>query len=675
MTVPWKFPVDKVKAVRAYKRPKTPAYYFIVTKDGNATLCRFISDTADLTGTLKISLVDDKGAGVGDTSFNITFGNKTFKNNQKTTASGTFELKNIPLGEHSVVFTSNPLVTTGKPAVLESPVKPLTFPLSMLEENKFVAGTMIVRCSHENDGKYRYVVDPPGFGIVETRSGAVTEPDTVSIYSSKKYNFTCNNSALVSKKESIYNRYDLQCKHPESGDPLPVFSPRYWSWLNKEVKYEITGGPKPLVVKVYPAHEYTLSVSFPTPKVFEGGAKFGEKVIENIEDKIKTRMPKQFKFQPKPADMGKWKPLEHPLALASNDRPIAYAINGHEVTLSALDAIGSILTFYKKINSIIDLIKQKIPEAGWYFKFENKFFEGKIALVWGWKEYSDHRAYVGVAASVELTIVSVTMEIGIGFDICNVVGQIYGSIAGEIKVTAALERVSPDWDTSFSIPFSGNIDVTLGARVKAGTLIRADALATMGINFTAGKFSISSKDGTSVSMNAKFSGIKAKVAVSSGIGKVGGQNQPTGQQAETLKDAKEWVWVKESELGKFAWPSEEKYEPAYMTSSEIKDIFEKVFTDWANVVIYDSIGLEVSRELVIDKFVKAIDRKKDLQRSKKVIDAIARKVRVDLKNSYVKVNGSNGVQMSKVNNYISNEFAKILDGNIDQSLQLMNKLD
>jgi hypothetical protein len=497
----------------------------------------------------------------------------------------------------------------------------------------------------------------------------------VSIYYNKDYKLTCNNTDIAKARESIFNRYDQVCSHPVGGALLPVFDMRYWKWLNTEVKYEIKGGPKPLVLKAYPSNEYALSISFPTPSIFESGAKYGEKVVENLEDKkIKPLIPKIFKFQPKQPDQGKWSVLEHPLAIMSTDKPVAFAINGQEVSLSFLDAIGSILTIYKKVNSIVDLIKQNIPEAGFYYKFDNKFFEGKLGLAWSWKEYKDHRVFVGVAASIELTLVSIAIELGIGFDICNIAGQLYGCLAGDIKISASLERISPDNVIDLVIPFAASIGLTFGARVKAGTLVRADALVTSGLNFTAGKFKCNSTDGLRFEMNLKWTGIKAKIAVSAGFGKSGGNKLPTGQQADAFNSGKEWVWADECDWGTLKWPSEEKYEPDHLLSSEISSIFETVFTNWRNVRVYDSIGIEYKRSDVINKLVKEIDNKKDLKRTKKVIEAIARKVREDFKNSYETVNGSTGLQLAKLNKYLKSDFVKLLQSNVDTSLQLMNKL-
>ncbi len=674
MTIDWQFPVDKVKKMRTYVRPKMPRYYVNVYKKNNEVSGILKSNEIDITGKLRISIENENGIAVKDQKFTIKLSNGILISGV-TNQAGIFEKKNVLLGEHTISFISNPLISKGKPEVLESPIKGKTFILDMFDTNRFFSGNCIVKCLHQVDNRYRWVLDPPEFCIVESKKAGKAEPDKVSIYYNKDYKLTCNNTDITKARESIFNRYDQVCSHSVAGATLPVFDKRYWKWLNTEVRYEIKGGPKPLVLKAYPSNEYALSICFPTPSIFESGAKYGDKVVENFEDKkIKPLVPKIFKFQPKQPDQGKWGVLEHPLAIMSTDRPVAFSINGQEINLSFLDAIGSILTIYKKVNSIVDLIKQNIPEAGFYYKFDNKFFEGKLGLAWSWKEYKDHRAFVGVAASIELTLVSITIELGIGFDICNVAGQLYGSLAGDIKIAASLERISPDNVIDLVIPFAANIGLTFGARVKAGTLIRADALVTSGLNFTAGKFKCNSSDGLGFEMNLKWTGIKAKVAVSAGVGKSGGNKLPTGQQAEAFNSGKEWVWADECDWGLIKWPSEEKYVPDHLPSNEISSIFETIFTKWRNVTVYDSIGIEYKRSDVINRLVKEIDNKKDMKRTKNVVEAIARKVREDFKNSYETVNGSTGLQLAKFNKYLKSEFVKLLQSNIDTSLQLMNKL-
>ena len=674
MTIDWQFSIDKVKKMRTYVRPKMPRYYLSVYKKNDSVSGILKSNEIDITTKLRISIENENGGAVKGQKFTIKLSNGILITDV-TNQAGIFEKKNVFLGEHTITFASNPLISKGKPEVLESPIKGKTFILDMFEKNRFFSGNCIVKCLHQVDNRYRWVLDPSEFCIVESKNVGKAQPDKVSIYYNKDYKLTCNNTDIAKARESIFNRYDQICSHSVTGASLPVFDKRYWKWLNTEVTYEIKGGPKPLVLKAYPSNEYALSICFPTPSIFESGAKYGEKVVENLEDKkIKPLVPKIFKFQPNQPDQGKWSVLEHPLAIMSTDRPVAFSINGQEISLSFLDAIGSILTIYKKVNSIVDMIKQNIPEAGFYYKFDNKFFEGKLGLAWSWKEYKDHRAFVGVAASIELTLVSITIELGIGFDICNVAGQLYGSLAGDIKIAASLERISPDNVIDLVIPFAANIGLTFGARVKAGTLIRADALVTSGLNFTAGKFKCNSSDGLGFEMNLKWTGIKAKVAVSAGVGKSGGNKLPTGQQAEAFNSGKEWVWADECDWGLIKWPSEEKYVPDHLPSNEISSIFETIFTKWRNVTVYDSIGIEYKRSDVINRLVKEIDNKKDMKRTKNVVEAIARKVREDFKNSYETVNGSTGLQLAKFNKYLKSEFVKLLQSNIDTSLQLMNKL-
>ncbi|NLD94602.1 MAG: hypothetical protein GX639_18250, partial [Fibrobacter sp.] len=131
----------------------------------------------------------------------------------------------------------------------------------------------------------------------------------------------------------------------------------------------------------------------------------------------------------------------------------------------------------------------------------------------------------------------------------------------------------------------------------------------------------------------------------------------------------------ECDWGKIKWPSEEKYEPDHLLSSDISSIFEDVFTKGANLEVYDTNGKMVDIDDVIKEFVKLIDQRNNLPRTKKTMEAMAIRIKKELENRYVKISFfTKGLREDHLKKYLKNELNNVFKSNVDPTLQLMNRL-
>jgi hypothetical protein len=624
----WKYPKDRWAKVKPPKRPLLPSYFFE---------CECLADTIrsgllQLTTTINITVLDENNKAVSSEPFDLFLSTKEIRPGT-TDGSGKAKFQKIPLGCHQIKFSKNPLIAPDNPTKIESPLEIQKFPLDIFNENKFFANSVVVRCNHKVDSNYRFVINPPFFAVVndppkEHVAGTPKELDKVHVYSDNKKTLTEKNGEKVIKEsEAGFSKSAMECEFKGKTDYKMLLNPHFWSDYNKPTEYEIQGLRKNLPVKAYSPDEFKLIISFPPPKKFEVGSKY---VSDNTKteyfDKSKTYgvlIPKKFHFEPE-EDKGQWGKLEHPLAIGSTDKPIGLEVNGQKIEIKALDAFASVLALVRKLGDMVQLITQSMPKAGWYCTLEYKIMQGKFAFAWKWKEYSDHRVFSNLAASIELTILSVELELGVGFSVLGIVGQIFAQLNGEVTLGFEGERISPDNALELKIPFEEKIEGVGGVRAKVTTMIIVTFTVSTAIELSGGALKISSTEGISVNANLKWTGFKGKLNVSIGVGKASGEKELTGEQATAFSYERESVWAKEQDWGKFEWPSEGEYTQNYLSPEEIKNVFKTVFTKNDNLIIATDVQHKsLPLETAISEIVSHLDEVPYLNRSSRVIEGIA----------------------------------------------------
>ena len=656
-TTSWTYPAKRWQNKTPSAHSTNPTYYFRCSSNdfsGKVTQSPEIMFYKDIT----ISVVDTKGRAVPKAGYIILLGTKEHLSGV-TDSSGKIKLPKVPLGVHTIKFIKDPFITPKSPLKVDSPFESRKYPINCFGDNKFYKHDYVVRCGHKVSDSYRYVINPPYYEMVldEIKTamvpGMTPKPvsDKLYIYSPDTLSLTNTNSV---KMEAVpfngLNQHSCDAAYAGKCNVDNVFCGDFWAGLWKTTKWEVQGLPASLPIKVFTPDKYELSFSFPAPKKLSAGVKW-------IEDKAKPAVEKFEKFQKDTtlkqaftypfanpssgkASKEQWGKNEHPLAIGSTDRPVTFKKNGKPIELSVVDAFASIKLFQDKLWGIKELIMQAIPKAGFYMDLKLKILEGKFAAKWGWKEYTDYRVFMNMAASVEMTILDVALEAGIGFSAYQVVGQIYFAIKGTVAVSVSAERTSPDNSLELSIPVAATLAGELGARVKVPLMAQFIATGTTGIELSAGQFKISTERGVIFGAGIKWTGLKGKVSVSAGPGKSGGDKRPTGEQAKAIDYSRENVWVAEKDWGKFEWPADVDAAPAEIDNKKVSDAIIRVFKANNSLVVKDANHTTLTNEKVAEQLRSQILSRKDVDKRERSIEAIAYAAKADLQKQAVWVNQS-----------------------------------
>ena len=639
------------------------------------------SDELTLTATLKIALYDEKKKAISKEPFKIYFSNNQVKLGT-TDASGKAKIEKLPICNPQIMFPNSTFICPSEPCKISSIFdKQKKFQVDLTKENEFYVG-LAVKCKHKIDGDYRLVMNPSEYQVVQDApelKGFHREEDQeivyIHTYSANKLTEKSGAALKEGNDGDGIKTYSLEVAHKGHHESMEFYRPRFWKELLQPTEYSVTDPNSSLAIKAYCPDQYALSISFPPPKPFKAGAKWSEDNLEDIEDKsVVTKKLQQRGFRyvneenrNKEKERGnkQWGTIHKWYGIFSQERPVEFKVNDKSVEISAIDAFGSVILLLKKINSIVDCIKQNLPKAGGYFEFKNEALKGKFILNWGWREYDDHRAFMAVGVSMEMTLLSVEFEIGVGISIFQVVGQVYGVLAGSVTISINAERSSPDNALSIEVPFGASIEANLGARVKASVLIHIEAKFASALELTAGKVMISADDPLfSIEGELKWTGIKAIVTISVGPGKSGGKKKkdtrPLEAQSTALKGEGDCiVLVKEKELGKFKIPSEEKVADSTMSIVEIKDIFNEELCKVGSFKFEDTNA--------IDKIVSYIENRNDLDKGEGKIRCAAIASRKHLKDMSEKgKNITNGNLIAFCNELLGS----ILDGIRDPTFEI-----
>ncbi|MDD5673349.1 MAG: hypothetical protein PHC61_04245, partial [Chitinivibrionales bacterium] len=542
-----------------------------------------------------------------------------------TDSAGKALLKNILVGAHYITFPENPLIAPDKPTKIESPLQHHKYLLDPFNENAFYMGSFIVRCEHEIDKNCRFVINPPYFDLV---GRDVEESDKVNIYfDNKKTLNEKNGGQVIQESEAGYSKSVMKCGFKGKTDYKMLLNPHFWTDYNKPTEYEIQGLRKKLPIKAYCPDEFKLSINLPPPKKFDIGKKY-----KGEESLVYDPQSRKFQHEVLPfheeKDEGQWGKLKHPLAIGTTDKPISLEVNKKSIEISAVDAFASVLLLSNQFGELIELITKSMPKVGWYYTLEYKVMNGKLALAWKWKEHSDHRAFCNMAASVEMTLIDIEWEVGVGVSVFLCEGQVFFQINGEVTLGVETERISPDNALELKIPFGAKLEGVVGARVKVTFMFHAEMTGSTALELSDGAFKISTVEGVSIGANLKWTGFKGKIKVSAGPAKAKGNKEFTGDQATAISRENESTWIEEMDLGKFEWPSEREYQNKYLTPPEIKQVFISVFSKYENLIVEgkdDNSILPIT--VVIDKVTSHFNDVPHLDRSSRAMEGIAMSIK------------------------------------------------
>jgi len=109
---------------------------------------------------------------------------------------------------------------------------------------------------------------------------------------------------------------------------------------------------------------------------------------------------------------------------------------------ASIQAIRSIVAVFNGFSSGCNVT------FGWGVEFNISFLEGDLSLYWGWKEYEDHRVFKWYSVKFDLTLISISAQVNVGFGVAVLMVKFQAVIYGKITIGATLaagfERQTPD---------------------------------------------------------------------------------------------------------------------------------------------------------------------------------------------------------------------------------------
>ena len=329
---------------------------------------------------------------------------------------------------------------------------------------------------------------------------------------------------------------------------------------------------------------------------------------------------------------------------------VSLTVSGVEVGRRYADIADQIL----RVGALIEGIKNMVTSfrLGWYVDIDYQFGVGDVALAWGWKEATDHRAFLGVGIDVGLTLFSGRFEAGFGIKMggsnldpsdpagdrpfFEAVGFFY--FTGDLRVQFALERDSPEIELGLESQIRASIRGGVGVRVR--TPLGADATMNgeTGIELRQGRLVLNPDSGTRVEGEVWWLGFKVTIqATVAPQNTAGRRGRP--QSAEQGAEGRFGVRIPEIDpvkLGDITIPAykhDKDLSPAEIADL-IHDEFEVgtfEFRQWFSFDI-EAEGPEGhldSRDLA-ERVTRAILRHPEVNRDQATVSLVASRCRTEL---------------------------------------------
>lgn len=389
--------------------------------------------------------------------------------------------------------------------------------------------------------------------------------------------------------------------------------------LKDPTVYFLQGIPSgSLPVKVYSPVKNELKIELPVVPALKAGSKLVGNEF-NDEGVFRDRQGRRGTHGTNPKNP--------PKAIESKSLPIQLKTDGLLVESDLIDLIAGIINFATKVYNVATLIKDNVPQVGWYIDFNVQWFQGEFILEWGKKEFEDYRAYNWYKATIDVSIIKAEIELGFGISGFTFEAQVFGKLTGEIKASLLFEIHSPE-SKKFPLALEGSIIGALGARVQVGYFLKVEASIDSGINIDSNvEFIIEKELKIDGQLTVKWTGIKAKLE--GGVGKGDGVGSRGLSGDRTLMD--------EATLYEYNFFKAEKVENNDLRLNEIQNKLEDQFRKGINLRVVeekkDWLWNETKHDLerLAGDVALQIDKRKELKKDSKTIEALAKSINQDLR--------------------------------------------
>ena len=318
---------------------------------------------------------------------------------------------------------------------------------------------------------------------------------------------------------------------------------------------------------------------------------------------------------------------------------VSFEADGEKVEFAGAKVLHGFLEIGYAIEHWSEVLKD-VPKAGWYWDLTASFFKGKVAVGWGWREHHTHEAYFWAGFEIDVTLIEVSVEIGIGVSGFGAEALVFAEIAGSLGIKVAAERTGPDELGEFRAGVEGEIRGRLGARMKVPFLFKAEANGETKLQLDRAALVFNDRTGFSFGGDIKWTGLKgtlkASVAVSRrrrGVQPVRDSRPYEETEGEQVSHESSAQWVDPVTLGSFQWPGTQVDDEA-LAVDEIQRVVED-YLSGSKRAFFDRVLVEdqqrfgddqMSRGQVAGHIAGRIDAqpgiRKDLPSISRIADAV-----------------------------------------------------
>lgn len=481
------------------------------------------------------------------------------------------------------------------------------------------------------------------------------------------------------KPDGKFETYVFDAEYQGNTDQQRFWTSQFWRNFRQGTVHRVENAPLPFEIRVRNPTRYKLEISFPAMKGYKAGEKFSK---ANEGGFAKLQPTKSVKKE----EITGWSPtklettstvdtrnkqntstgyratFEHEEERKTEVAGIAFTIDGTEVKLDLLEALGQLKEVADSLQKIVKSFQENSPKLGWYLEYEFQFLQGTVAAEWNWQEHHDHTAFTYIDVNVQMTCASVTLELGIGISGLGFKAQVYVAFGGSLDVALSGRRDKPAGPPAFVLPAGLAITGTVGARFEVGNLFKANATGKTSLEIKA-EYGINRADRESmltIDSAGEWSGFEVAYTASGGLFAIGGKH--TVKKKRLAGPEKLW------ESG---WPSEKKYEPETVSRDRIRQCVLEKLTEGLDVKVATTVRdywlndyMDVQK--VTDRLLEVIDAHPGFDRKPEVVDGLAAGIRGDLR-AIGENDEHSYVTLSQFEDYLAKGLPKRLDAMVPPS--------
>lgn len=155
------------------------------------------------------------------------------------------------------------------------------------------------------------------------------------------------------------------------------------------------------------------------------------------------------------------------------------------VQIDAFKALGFLINIiFLLLNAIFAIIRaarESAPENMWHLDFKANFLTGSFGVEWGWAEYKNHQTFYRVAAGIDINLIELGFEFGVGYQGMGCAAQIFVSVDFSLPLAIQFEKEVPLSDIRsqeklFSTSLAAEVPVGIHTRLMAFYILEIEPI-------------------------------------------------------------------------------------------------------------------------------------------------------------------------------------------------------